>query len=83
MVQTTNSKKGIYMRQNPPSQSWQHMEIMQKNKENYLSHPVLWHSENCNLGSNNLSGNLTVANEINSFRILSKEDSRDSKTLQG
>jgi len=29
----------------------------------------------------NLSGNVTAANEINSFRILSKEDPRDSKTL--
>jgi len=38
-----------------------------KNKENDLSHPVLWHSENCNLGRKNLSGNVTVANEINSF----------------
>lgn len=52
-----------------------------KNKENDLSHPVLWHSENCSSGRQNLSGNVTDANEINSFRILSKEDSRDSKTL--
>ena len=52
-----------------------------QNKTNDLSHPVLWHSENCNLGRKNLSGNVTVANEINSCRILSKEDSRDSKML--
>jgi hypothetical protein len=29
------------------------------------------------------NGNVTVPNEINSSRILSKEDSRDNKTLQG
>jgi len=52
-----------------------------KNKENDLSHLVLWHSQNYNLGRKNLSGNVTGANETNSFRILSKEDSRDSKTL--
>jgi len=61
-------------------QFWQHMEIVQKNKANDLSHPVLWHSKNCNLGRKNLSGTVTVANEINSFRILSK-DLRDSKIL--
>jgi hypothetical protein len=51
-----------------------------KNKANDLSHPVLWHSKNCNLERKNLRGNVTVANEINSFRILSK-DLRDSKIL--
>jgi hypothetical protein len=30
MAQSTNIKKGICMKQNPPSQFWQHMEIIQK-----------------------------------------------------
>jgi hypothetical protein len=56
------------------------MEVPQ-NKANDHSHPVLWLTENCNLGRKNLSGNVTVANEITSLIILSTEDSRESNTL--
>jgi hypothetical protein len=56
------------------------MEIPQNNANDH-SYPVLWLSENCNLGRKNLSGNVTVANEISSFRILSTEDSINSNTL--
>jgi hypothetical protein len=52
-----------------------------QNKANDPSRPALWLSENCNLGRKHLSGNVSVANEITSFRILSTEDSIDSNTL--
>lgn len=73
-VQSTNGKKNLY------ETVLATYGDSAQNKANDLSHPVLWHSENCNLGRKNWSGNVTIAHETNSFRILSK-DWRDSKTL--